>query len=45
MGKYLLDYSFVKYAQTEMILKIDEDETLDQNEKLELYNNLLSYLS
>jgi hypothetical protein len=44
MGKYLLDDSFVKYVHTEMILKIDEDETLDQKEKLDLYKNLLTYL-
>jgi hypothetical protein len=45
MGKYLLDDSFVKYIHTEMIIKIDEDETLDQKEKLDLYKNLLTYLS
>jgi hypothetical protein len=45
MGKYLLDDSFVKYVHTEMVCKIDEDETIEQNEKLELYKNLLTYLS
>lgn len=45
MGKYLLDDSFVKYIYNEMICKIDEDESMEQNEKLELYENLLTYLS
>jgi hypothetical protein len=45
IGKYLLDDSFVKYIHTEMICKIDEDETIEQEEKLELYENLLTYLS
>jgi hypothetical protein len=45
MGKYLLDDSFVKYIHIEMIIKIDEDESMDQNEKIELYENLLTYLS
>lgn len=43
LGRYLLDDSFVKYVQVEMTLKIDEDENIDHNEKIELYNNLITY--
>lgn len=45
MGKYLLDDSFVKYVYIEMVVKIDEDKSLNQKEKLDLYKNLLTYLS
>lgn len=44
IGKYFLDDSFVKYVYSEMIVKIDEDENLSSKEKLELYNNLMSYV-